>query len=178
MFFFILTLPFKPHNFFYFLFILNNLKCYRSATWSSTNHLWTLITTEPYILETFVGCSGIGLCSFWWCFLKFLTHSTLGGCNYFNSIPFLTIFNVPNAPIKGVQIFFGHQKQQSPPLGSGLSWALKCSITNQFTLVLYSLLRVGMLGLPFHNFSLDFKIHATKGSFDSKNVEIFWANLS
>jgi len=30
------------------------------------------------------------------------------------------IFNVPNAPIKGVQVLFGHQKQQNPPFESGL----------------------------------------------------------
>jgi len=35
-------------------------------------------------------------------------------------MPFLMILNVPNAPIKGDQVLFGHQKQQSPPLGSGL----------------------------------------------------------
>jgi hypothetical protein len=80
------------------------------------------------------------------------------------------IFNVLNAPIKGVQVLFGHQKQQSPPLGSGLPWALKCLVISQFTLVLYGLLKVEILGLTFHNFSLDFKINATKGFFGSKNV--------
>jgi hypothetical protein len=32
----------------HFLFNLNNLKCYRSATLSSTNHLGTLIATEQH----------------------------------------------------------------------------------------------------------------------------------
>ncbi len=41
------------------------------------------------------------------CFFEFLTPSTLGGCDFFNSIPFLTIFNVL-APIGGVQVLFGH----------------------------------------------------------------------
>jgi hypothetical protein len=26
----------------------NDLKCYRGTTWSSTNHLWTLIATEQH----------------------------------------------------------------------------------------------------------------------------------
>jgi hypothetical protein len=39
-FFFLWTLPFfKPHNFFNFLFVLNDLKCYRSANGNSTNYL-------------------------------------------------------------------------------------------------------------------------------------------
>jgi hypothetical protein len=32
-------LIFKAFNFSHFLFILNNLKCYRNATFNSTNHL-------------------------------------------------------------------------------------------------------------------------------------------
>ncbi len=47
---------------------------------------------------------------------------------------FLTIFNVPDAPIGGVQVLFGHRKQLSPPLRSDLPWALKCLVTGQFTL--------------------------------------------
>jgi hypothetical protein len=35
--------------------------------------------------------------------------------------------------IKGVQVLFGHQKQQSLPLESGLPWVLKCLITSWFT---------------------------------------------
>jgi hypothetical protein len=30
----------------YFLFILNDLKCYKSATWSFTNHVGVLIATK------------------------------------------------------------------------------------------------------------------------------------
>jgi len=48
----------KPHIF-YFLFILINLKWYRSITWSFTKHLWTLITTY----KEFFRCSGTCLCS-------------------------------------------------------------------------------------------------------------------
>jgi hypothetical protein len=34
--------------------------------------------------------------------------------------PFLTIVSISDASGEGHQILFGHQKQQSPPLGSGL----------------------------------------------------------
>jgi len=67
-----------------------------------------------------LGCLGIGLCSVWWFVCLVLDPSTLGGYRFLNSIPFLMIFNVPNAPIKGVQVLFGHQKQQNPPFESGL----------------------------------------------------------
>ncbi len=62
------------------------------------------------------------LCCSMVCLFEFLTPSTLGGINFFNPNPFLTIFSVPNAPIGRVQVLFGHQKQQSPPLASGLPW--------------------------------------------------------
>jgi hypothetical protein len=45
------------------------------------------------------------------------------------------MFNVPNAPIGGVQILFGQQKQWSLPLGSDLPLALKCLITSLFILL-------------------------------------------
>ncbi len=31
-----------------FLLILNNLKCWKSTTWNSKNHLWTLIATDQH----------------------------------------------------------------------------------------------------------------------------------
>ncbi len=36
-------------------------------------------------------------------FFEFLTSSTLGGCNFFNYILFLTIFSAPNAPYEAFQ---------------------------------------------------------------------------
>jgi hypothetical protein len=45
-------LIFKPHNF--FSFILNDLKRYVNTTWSSKNHLWTLITIKQHT-NNFVG---------------------------------------------------------------------------------------------------------------------------
>jgi hypothetical protein len=39
--------------------------------------------------------------------------------NFFNSIPFWTIFSAPNAPIRVVQILIGHQKQWNLLFGFG-----------------------------------------------------------
>jgi hypothetical protein len=50
------------------------------------------------------------------CVFEFLTPCTLGGYVFLNSITFLTIFNVTNAPLGGVQFLFRHNKQQSPTL--------------------------------------------------------------
>jgi hypothetical protein len=51
--------------FFYILFILNCLKFYKSITWSFTNHLWTLITTQQH-KKIFFECSEIGFGNVWW----------------------------------------------------------------------------------------------------------------
>jgi hypothetical protein len=56
----------------------------------------------------FFGCLGTGLHSIQWFLKKFLTCFALGGHNFLNSIPFLMIFNVLNAPIGGVQILLEH----------------------------------------------------------------------
>jgi len=64
---------------------------------------------------------GNALCSIQWFFKKkFLTPSTLGDLDFLNSNPFLTILSAPDVPVGGVQVLFGHQKQQSLPLGSCL----------------------------------------------------------
>jgi len=55
------------------------------------------------------------------------------------SNPFLMILSAPNASIRGVQVLFGHQKQWSPPLGSGLPWALKWSLIGCSTLYISKL---------------------------------------
>jgi len=68
--------------------------------------------------KEFFECSKTTFIAFGGFFFEFLTTSTLGGHNFLSSIPFVTIFNVPYAPIGGVQVLFGHQKQQSSPLGS------------------------------------------------------------
>jgi hypothetical protein len=49
-------------------------------------------------------------------FSEFLTPFTLGGHNFFIPNFFLTIFNVLDVPRGGLQVLFGHQKQQSPPM--------------------------------------------------------------
>jgi hypothetical protein len=70
------------------------------------------------------------LCYLWgFGFFEFLTPSTLGGCNFLNFNSFLTIFSAQDASAGGVQVLFGHQKQQSLP--SDLACLeLKCSLTS------------------------------------------------
>ncbi len=51
---------------------------------------------------------------------KFLALFTLEGHNFLISNLFLPIVSKSDAPEGGVQVLFGHQKQQSPPLGSDL----------------------------------------------------------
>jgi hypothetical protein len=65
---------------------------------------------------------------------EFSTPSTLGGRNFLICILFLTYFDTS---IKRVQILFGHPKQRSPLLGSGLplmrKWSLMgCSTLDHF----------------------------------------------
>jgi hypothetical protein len=54
-------------------------------------------------------------------FYLFLTPFMLGVHDFLISNPFSTIVNVSNVPRGGVQVLFGNQKQQSPPLGSELT---------------------------------------------------------
>jgi hypothetical protein len=49
-------------------------------------------------------------------FLEILTPFTLGGHNFLISSMFSDILSVLDAPRGGLQVCFGHQKQQSPPL--------------------------------------------------------------
>jgi hypothetical protein len=80
---------FQTSQFSYFLFILSNLKCYRNTTWSSTNHIWSIMAIKQYT-KIIIGCLETNLCSISVvCFLKFLTPSSLGGYNLLNSMCFL-----------------------------------------------------------------------------------------
>ncbi len=49
-----------------------------------------------------------------------MTIFTLGDRNFLISNLFLTIVNVLNAPKGAIQVLFGHQEQQSPPLSFNL----------------------------------------------------------
>jgi hypothetical protein len=51
-------------------------------------------------------------------FSEFLTPFTLWGHNFLIFNLFLTIFSVLDAPRGGLQVLFGHQKQQNPPLAT------------------------------------------------------------
>jgi hypothetical protein len=67
--------------------------------------------------KDFFGCLKTSLCGVGrFRFFEFFIPFTLGGYNFFNSIPFSTIFSVLDVPIGGVQVLFGHQKQWNPPL--------------------------------------------------------------
>jgi Trk-type K+ transport system membrane component len=53
-------------------------------------------------------------------FLSSWPPFTLGGHNFLISNSFFMIISVPDVPRGGIQVLFQHQKQQNPPLGSGL----------------------------------------------------------
>jgi len=122
---------------FLFLFILDDLKCSRNGTWSSTNHFWTLIVIEQHT-KNFLSVWKLGFVVFGILlfFFEFLTPFMLGGHNFLISNLFSMIISVSNTPRGGVQVLFEHPKQQNSPLGSGLAWALKCSVTGWSTLAL------------------------------------------
>ncbi len=85
----------------------------------SRPELWSCITEEVSIInwDRNLGLSypSLRLCNVWWSSRPPLL---LTGHSFLNSSSFLMIFNAPNAPIGGIQVMFGHQKQQSPTLGS------------------------------------------------------------
>jgi hypothetical protein len=121
---------------FFFLFLLNDLKCYKSATWNSTNHLELQLHSKRATYKDFFRCLGTDFGSVWWFFCVVLTPFTLGACNFLISNPFWMIVIVADALQGGIQVLFGHLKHQSPPLGSGLAWVLKCCVTRWSTLIL------------------------------------------
>jgi hypothetical protein len=85
---------------------------------NSTNNVSTIITTKQH-KKNFLGVQELVVI----CCFEFLTPPpppTLGGHNFLILKFFLTSFNALDALIGGVQHFLGHQKQKSPPLGSGL----------------------------------------------------------
>jgi hypothetical protein len=51
-------------------------------------------------------------------FKKILTPFTLGDYNFLVSNPFLTILIVLDALRGGLQVLFGHQNEQNPPLAT------------------------------------------------------------
>jgi hypothetical protein len=52
--------------------------------------------------------------------IEFLTPFTLEGHNFFKFNMFSTILHEFDAPRGGLQVVFGYQKQQSPPLADML----------------------------------------------------------
>ncbi len=82
---------------------------------------------------------GNRLCSVLW-FVFFSSWPPLiggargGGRNFLICNPFLKKFSASDTLRGSVQVLFGYQKQHSPPIESGLPWALKCSLTGCSTL--------------------------------------------
>jgi hypothetical protein len=105
---------------FYFLFILNDLKCYRNNTWSSANHFWTLIATERHIQGMFGMFFGL--------FIWVLDFLYFGDCNFFISNLFLTIASILDVWREHVQLLLDTKNNGALPLGFGLLWMLKCLI--------------------------------------------------
>jgi len=99
---------------FFFLFILNDLKCYRNTTLSSTNHFCILITTK-YHKRNFLGVWEPAFVTFGGFFLEFLTPFTLRGHNFLNYILFLRIFNALDTLIGGFQILFRQKTMEYSP---------------------------------------------------------------
>jgi hypothetical protein len=128
-FFFSLFGPLLLSNLITFLFLihLKLFKCYRSTTWSFTNHLWILIATKQH-RRSFASVWELVIVAFggFFFFFEFLTPSTLKVHNFLNFISFFTIFSALNVLIRGFQDLLRHQKQWSPPLGSDLPWMFKC----------------------------------------------------
>jgi hypothetical protein len=64
----------------------------------------------------------------------FFTPSTLGGHNFLNSIPFLTILNALDPSIGTIQVLFRHQKNGALPLDLACLERLNVIITIQLQL--------------------------------------------
>ncbi len=82
------------------------------------------------------GCLRTDLCTVWWfVFMSSWPPLLWGAITLSFLIHFLQLLVCQMRQEEGVQVLFGHQKRRSPPLGSGLPWALKCSVTSWSTVV-------------------------------------------
>ncbi len=113
--FFLLLDPFFFSNpiTFFFLFILNNLKLHRSATWSCRNHFWTLIITEQHT-KKFLGVWESVFVVFGDLFFEFWAPCILRGCNFLISNSFLTIVSVSDG--QGFQFCLDNRNNRALPL--------------------------------------------------------------
>jgi len=124
-----ISLIFKPHNFFIFLFILNDLKCYRSTTWSSTNHLGTLIAIESNIQ----GMSWVFGNRLLWCLVdclfEFLTPLLWRARTFSFLIRFWQLLVCQMCQEEGFKFCLDTKNMKPSP------WiALKCLVTGRSTL--------------------------------------------
>jgi hypothetical protein len=96
------------------LFILNDLKFFRTVTLSLTNHLWILIAIGIFWMF------GKKFCRVWWFVLSSSWPPLLWGVLTSSILIHYWWFLVSDESTGGVQVLFGHQKLWSPPLGSSL----------------------------------------------------------
>jgi hypothetical protein len=86
--------------------------------------------TDNYYFEMFRNC----LCNVWWlAFLSFWPPLLLGALTFSFLIHFQQLFTCQMHQEEGFKICLD-QNQRSPPLGSGLPWAIKCLVIDQSTL--------------------------------------------
>jgi hypothetical protein len=67
-------------------------------------------------------------------FLSSLPSLLWGDRKFLNFNLILTIFGVPDAPTRGIQVLFGHQNQQSAPHGLCSTLQIKAEIEKVFSI--------------------------------------------
>ncbi len=175
---------------FFISYSFQKLKCYRSAIWSFTNHLWTLIATEKHkrkllhvqepALKLFAAlntnnnrvtwrdtfaCSRT-ICNVWCSvFLSSWPPLLLRVITFSFLIWFWWLLVYQMCQEEGVQVLFEHQEQLSPTLGSSLSWVLKCSVTSQSTLR-QKFLSMGIAGIGKKQVSISLDFPLESGSLE------------
>ncbi len=131
----------------------------RSATFSFTNHLGTLIAIDQQT-KNFFEWLGLGFVMFNGFFKNSLTPSTLGGHNFLNFNMFLIIFSALDTPIDKFMFCFDTENNRAFPLDPAClehfndhSWAvlhLKWPLYVQLWSFISTSSQVQMLNFFFH----------------------------
>jgi len=126
----LLTFSFRVHFKQFKVLYEHHLQFYKSSLNCNSNRA---------TYKEFLRCLRIGFVVFCGLFFSVLDPLYLwgqeGGRNFLICNPFLKKFSASDTLRGGVQVLFGYQKQHSPPIESGLPWALKCSLTGCSTLL-------------------------------------------
>jgi hypothetical protein len=118
-----------------FLIILNNLKCYRSATWCSTNHLWTLAAPEQHT-KNLLGVQESAFVIFGGLFSWVLNPSFLWGNITFSFlIHFQRLLVCLMCQEEGFRFVWTSETTTALLLYSACPWAFKCLVTGRSTLM-------------------------------------------